>query len=252
MRRSMLVALAAAAVAAALAGSAAAVIGGSPDGGAHPYVGMAVWFPDGNPADGFEACSGSLLSPTVFLTAAHCFPEGAQVIVSVDPNARTTLFATGVPGTAHPDPTWQSGGNGMPRADSNDLAVVQLADSLVVSRYAKLPARVGFDDALPNNQLVDLVGYGLSSTSTGAFGVRLTAQTKVIPGPGPLAPNFLKLSSAKAAVCSGDSGGPDLLAGTDTILAINAGGPNGTCNAVEYSQRLDTAHALAFVGQYLR
>ena len=65
------------------AAPAAAITGGRPDGNAHPYVGIVLT------ADG-ALCSGSLLSPTVFLTAGHCtyyFTESGaeEVYVSFDP-----------------------------------------------------------------------------------------------------------------------------------------------------------------------
>src|SRR5206468_4139688 len=57
-----------------LTGSSLAVVGGSPDNGAHPYV-AAVFTPH-------ELCSGSFVSSTVVVTAAHCFPNGSTVEVT--------------------------------------------------------------------------------------------------------------------------------------------------------------------------
>ena len=61
-------------------GPAAAITNGQPDAGRHPYVGLMVALD----ADGVPLwrCSGSLLSPTVFLTAGHCTePPAAHVEV---------------------------------------------------------------------------------------------------------------------------------------------------------------------------
>ena len=62
-------------------GSAQAIIlDGHPDRSAHPYVGLVT--------DGDSFCSGALVSPTVFITAAHCFEKpGQEVSVTVDPDA---------------------------------------------------------------------------------------------------------------------------------------------------------------------
>ena len=49
---------------------AAITRGGAPDDGEHPYVGLMVADDaDGNP---LWRCSGTLISPTVFVTAGHC------------------------------------------------------------------------------------------------------------------------------------------------------------------------------------
>jgi secreted trypsin-like serine protease len=244
----------------ALAASALAVVNGSPDNGRHPYVGVAVWFPTGNPADGFELCSGSLVSATVFVTAAHCFPEDAAVFVDTDESGFADLhqpnFGHAVPGIAHPDPNWQLGAHGLAAADRNDIAVVQLSGAGLPqpgNRYAQLPA-LGSNNSLPANQPVEIVGYGIQTQSPLTFGTRFDAPAKVIPGGGSVGDEFLKISSSPGqggATCNGDSGGPDLKAGTDLMLAISSYGASATCKAVDYSQRMDTAEALGFVSQYL-
>src|SRR4028118_1329186 len=83
MRRTVLL-LASMALAVLLAGGMAqAIINGQPDRGAHPYVGMVY--------NAKSLCSGTLISPRVFLTAAHCtefFEEGnSKVYVTFEQRA---------------------------------------------------------------------------------------------------------------------------------------------------------------------
>lgn len=245
--------LAAAALAAAtVTGSALGVVGGSPDNSGHPYVAAILYFT----GHGFELCSGSLVTPTVLVTAAHCAPDGATVSVSFDPNAIYTNPFTWPTGTFHADPSWRVGAApGLPGFDTHDLAVVVLDQPAAgVSRLAQVPGP-GYADTLPNNQLVDIVGYGLQDAQVGPmaplhFGVREVGEAKIIPGGGRLGAEFLKISSSNAAICQGDSGGPNLQAGTDTILSTSTFGPNTTCKAVAYSERLDTPDAQAFLHGY--
>ncbi|HWS58650.1 MAG TPA: trypsin-like serine protease, partial [Actinotalea sp.] len=63
------VGLAALAVLAASATPAAAIRYGEPDNNEHPYVGLMIADSGGGPA---WRCSGTLVSPTIFLTAGHC------------------------------------------------------------------------------------------------------------------------------------------------------------------------------------
>ena len=60
-------------------GPAGALIGGEPDGEEHPYVGMVGFYNEaGTPTYG---CSGTLFSPTVFLTSGHCTAGRARAQV---------------------------------------------------------------------------------------------------------------------------------------------------------------------------
>ena len=85
----------------ALGGGASAVVGGSDDS-SHVYV--AAVFND------HELCTGSFVSPTVLVTAAHCFQSGSAVQVTFGTVTHpAAVFTTGDPtydGTVHSDPAW--------------------------------------------------------------------------------------------------------------------------------------------------
>jgi secreted trypsin-like serine protease len=247
MRRSLILALIGAL---ATAGSALAILGGSPDNGAHPYVGAALQQQTQNGVTGNQLCSGSLVSPTVFVTAAHCFADGSTVRVTFDENAYGG--ATSVNGTVHVDPAWCLGcGNITPGDDTNDIAVIVL-DGAGVSqaRYAQLPS-AGLADTLPNKQAIDVVGYGVQDfvkKVPSVFGTRQVATTWVKNGKD-LGGEFLKLA-ANPGACLGDSGGPDLVSGTDVMVAISTL-TRPHCKGASYSERLDTVAALGFVNSFL-
>src|SRR3954466_11732057 len=65
-----------------------AILNGQPDGTRHPYVGLVT--------DNEFVCSGSAISPTIFITAAHCFDTpGKQVFVTFNPQGVfSETFAT--------------------------------------------------------------------------------------------------------------------------------------------------------------
>ena len=248
MTKKRLLTLGAAAViaACAFASSALALQGGTPDGTQHPYVGaVVVFFPDGSN----QLCSGFLVDSTTFVTAAHCFLDQngnlttpAQVLVDT-----SAAFGQNIdPAVAYAvDPAFQEKPGGLSSSDLNDVAVVKLSAPITLSEYGQLPG-VGYDSSLPNNQKIQNVGYGIPNA-----GFKQVVTDKIIPGGGATGANFLKISGGDA--CFGDSGGPNLQAGTNIVLAINSYGPSASCNAVSYSQRLDTQQVHDFVtGGYVQ
>src|SRR3954447_11389710 len=118
LRRARTIVALLAAAAAALVATASpgwAITNGAPDGKAHPAVGALVAaqaYSDGT----WTYCSGTLVSPTVFVTAAHC-AEGDRVRVMF-----SSAYQDGdktYAGTWHADPLYPQ-----TQSDPHDLAVV--------------------------------------------------------------------------------------------------------------------------------
>ena len=104
MRRTLSL-LAAIAASLVLAAPAWAITNGVPDDGEHPYVGELLFYvPDVQSAaftdpGGWFSCSGTLVSPTVIVTAGHCtFAVGLNEQSTTDGGKATTAVEGGVGG----------------------------------------------------------------------------------------------------------------------------------------------------------
>ena len=97
-------------------------------------------------------CSGTLISTTVFLTAAHCGTEGERVAVTFDSDyeAGDRLYY----GTFHANPLYP--GN---QSDAHDIAVVVFDKPLKGIAPAQLPEADSLSN-LPGTQRFTSVGYG--------------------------------------------------------------------------------------------
>jgi len=236
------------------AGVSYAIVNGEPDGYGHPYVGAV--------HNNVVFCSGAVISPYLFVTAAHCFNyPGEQVWVTFDPEPfapgkRKVRYFTG---SWYPHPDVCLGcGPGL-EFDTNDVAVVVLDRPVDLPEYAQLPTE-GLVDTLAMGTEVTIVGYGAQYYQTGDgprepvfLRARYYALANLITSDQTNSEEYIKLSQnpaqEKGGFCFGDSGGPDLLeeGGMATILAVNSWGHNENCTGVGYSNRIDTKSALDFI-----
>jgi hypothetical protein len=244
----------------------AAISNGEPDGNGHPNVGalLADFSGDGTITGDEAFCSGSLISPTVFLTAGHCViflePAGIETIyVSFDP---ALLDADG-PGTLIPSTTWSfdPGFYSSFRA-AHDIGVVLLDASETVGITPVVLPAAGALDAMQRagelrSTLIRNVGYGVipgwkRGPATFAYdGNRNTSVSPVMS----LNKTWLKLqmnndATGLGGVCFGDSGSPKFIDGTNSIAAITTGG-DAICRSLNYNYRLDTPEARTFLEAFV-
>jgi len=252
MRRGIMVAAVSLLATLALAAPAGAITYGIPDGNGHPQVGALlapVAYSDGT----WAACSGTLIAPTVFLTAAHCDLEVDRVAVtfdaSYDPATGTEYW-----GTWHADPDYTQAQN-----DPHDIAVVVLDEPVTGITPAQLPA-AGSLGGLGVGTRFTSVGYGAQSVTIDHGPSFHYADVRYVATGGLLAvnPSWLRISMNPArgdgGTCYGDSGGPNFLGAgateTNLVAAITITG-DAMCRATNVDYRLDTPSARAFLGQYV-
>jgi secreted trypsin-like serine protease len=227
---------------------AAAITNGTVDGNKHPAVGGLVsptQYSDGT----WIYCSGTLISPTVFLTAAHCGTEGEQVLVTFDSDyeAGDKVYS----GTFHADPAYP--GN---QSDAHDIAVVVLDKAVKGITPALLP-EAGSLSNLSGSQRFTSVGYGAYEVTNGPGGHQYLYDDRRMVATGTLNainPTWLRISmnpsTGNGGTCYGDSGGPNFLGDTNIIAAITITG-DAVCRATNVVYRLDTPSARAFLANYV-
>jgi hypothetical protein len=247
-----------------------AITHGQPDGGNHPYVGLAV-FADaaGTP---LWRCSGTLISPTIFLTAGHCTEAPAAHATiwfesDVDALIQTQIANGDPPSQMYPfgGPTTVSGTPYThPLFDPNafflhDLGVVELDAPHPMAAYGVLPTQ-GVLDALATRRgrqdtTFTAVGYGLQRINpvfVQGQRIRLTATLNLVDLNGtagiPAGTSVMLSGNAHTGgTCFGDSGGPLFLNASNVVAAVTSFGLNGNCAGVGGGYRVDTADDLGWL-----
>ena len=244
MRRLAVLIVLAAALAAAP--PAAAITNGTADGERHPNVGglvNATQYADGT----WLYCSGTLVSPTVFVTAAHCAGDGERVRVTFD-----TAYEAGDrvhAGTFRADPLYSQ-----VQSDTHDLAVVVLDRAVRGIAPAALPA-AGSLSGLSATQTFTSVGYGAYEVANGGRDYLYDDVRMVAVGTlNAINPTWLRISmnaaTGNGGTCYGDSGGPNFLGTSGTLAAVTVTG-DAVCRSTNVVYRLDTPSARGFLRAYV-
>ena len=241
------------------------IVNGEPTGELYGSVGALIfdWWPPLGVVNGDDQwCTGSLVSPTVFVTAAHCVvgpdtPPGSQFYVSFAPDLLARhikiIKATGY----EFDPAY-----GHDQAKLHDLAVVFLPASATRGMTPlELPEageldRLAAQGALSKTLFVN-VGYGSSASRTGPprfgwDGKRNMSKSEFMG----LQPTWLGLlmntsATGEGGDCYGDSGGPKLIDGNPNRIYATVTTGDYPCRATTWDWRLDTPEARAFLSQFV-
>jgi secreted trypsin-like serine protease len=258
---------------------AGAITGNWVEDNEHPFVGLVVFYgEDGDDAgedpDFLHRCSGSLLSPTVFLTAGHCTDEATGATTArvyfqqdaganYDPETELDLIsgypeycAAGTLGTlcATSDELYDYGFDDFASyPDTHDVGLVILDQPIALPEYGSL-AEEGFLDELAAQSKRRAItftasGYGLTESNpvhVTSFRKRLMAQSRLTNLKSHNTDGFNLQTNGnggdRGGTCSGDSGGPVFYGGfeSNTIVAVTSFGMNAWCRGVDFSYRTDT------------
>lgn len=242
---------------------AQAITYGELDGDQHPNVGALI-VQSSRTGEKIQICTGTLISPTVFLTASHCtdFLSPDQTVwVSFDSQVEpisdsTTLYS----GHAVTNPNYNQ-----TQSDPGDIAVVLLDNPVKGIQPAKLPKAYLFDELSAkgglNDQQFTAVGYGVHEAQTQPGGPIFPfdgARWVSVSEFNALNPSWLRLSQNNATgdggACYGDSGGPNFLGSgaeeTDLIAGVTVTG-DMQCLSTNVVYRLDTPQARDFLDDFV-
>ena len=252
----------------------------------HPFVGLAVFYD----ADGefLWRCSGSLISPTKFLTAGHCADtaEGAasaRVYFQQDAGAHYDPVTQLDPVTGYPE-TCAPGTLGVVCATSHqifnygfanfagfpnthDAGLLILDQPISLPEYGQLPQPGTLDNLGTARGTKDTVftvsGYGLTYSSQPhsavpniSFRERLMARSTLVNLNSGQNDGFNVQTqgngNGRGGTCSGDSGGPVFLGGpaSNLIVAVTSFGLNALCRGTDFAYRVDNPDVLNWINSH--
>jgi hypothetical protein len=242
----------------------------------HPFVGLVVFYDENG--EFTHRCSGSLLTPIVFLTAGHC-TDGATTArvyfqqdaganydpaTGVDPvSGYPEACAAGTLGTlcATSDELYNYGFDDFASfPNTKDVGLVILDQPITVSEYGVL-ATAGSLDALATrrgqqDRTFTASGYGLTKSNpvkVTSFRERLMAQAQLTNLRSALTDGFNLQTNGngngRGGTCSGDSGGPVFYGdySSNLIVAVTSFGLNAYCRGVDFAYRTDQTDVITWI-----
>lgn len=248
-----------------------AITDGNPDGNGHPYVVLLLMDVGGAPT---YRCSGTLLSPTVLVTAGHCTSNepgnpytGMRVFNEADVQSDPTYPNPGGPNTVEALDWHTLTGDAWFDQPfyMNDVGIVILSQPINLSQYGALPTVDQFDSYKTKRGLQNVfftsVGYGRQASFPPAASwkdetlkIRYYANPNLIQINGGIVGDYgmLLTNNAKTGgTCFGDSGGPNFVGNSNVIAGVTSFGMNSNCGGTGGIFRLDRQRVQDFIHTYL-
>jgi len=238
----------------------------------HEYVGLVAFYDASG--EFLHRCTGTLLSPEVFLTAGHCVAADDEGNVAAlariwfeqdagadyDP-ATATPASSGYPVTGGVTSTqlYNYGFTDLSSIpETHDVGLIVLEPGAVEAVYPEIdsygtlaPVGAANDLGTGVDSVVTVSGYGVTRTNGKngknmvSYRERLMGQTFIINNRNRYTAGYnLQLASnfgdGRVGTCFGDSGGPIFAGDTSTVLAVNSFVKNWSCGGQGFPYRVDT------------
>ena len=187
-------------------------------------------------AQGDTFCTGTLITPTVVLTAAHCLPpnipgnyQGIDIFFgTVEGNGQYVNVIEG-----WTNPAWHD------QALYDDIGLVRLQNAAPAQ---PIPMNTG---SLSQGQQTTLVGFGVTSGNGSDSGVKRVGTAQIVQ----LDTFIIEMGPNPSSTCFGDSGGTTLIDinGTEHVAGVHS---RADCAGSSIDMRVDAymADIQAFIG----
>jgi Trypsin len=246
----------------------------------HPFVGLVVFY-DAN-GEFLHRCSGSLLTPTVFLTAGHCTDDtagvvSARVYFQQDAGAHYDPATELDPVTGYPEycaagtlgvtcatasHVYDFDFEGLTLPNTHDVGLVILDQPIELSEYGVLATAGSLDQLATRRGVQDVTftvsGYGLvhktQKKGNLSYRERFEALSRLTNLRSALNGNGFNLQTngngtGYGGTCNGDSGGPVFYGGftSNLIVAVTSFGLNSLCRGADFAYRTDQQEVIDWI-----